>query len=681
LAGEFSTFIGDTSNYHVARIRADAAGNTYIAGNRSSDAFVMKLDPSGDVVVFNTFSGKGIDTINDLAVDATGNFYVAGATTSVHLPLQNPFQSKPGPGFIVKFTPYGGQILFATYFPAPINALAIDAAGNVYVTGTNNHPSFPVTQGMPAGTVAGTVYGVFVTKLAATGDRILYSGIVSGNAKSCGCCSSCFTSTRSTGGVAIAVDTLGNAYVAGNTDTTDLPATAGALLGQGGVGAFVMKVNAAGSGLAYLTYIGATAYPLAPSANPANTATSIAVDVAGDVYLTGATSDPHFPATNGAYQTTYNGPAMQSPYPLPPTDAFVLKLNPAGAAAVWASYLGGSGADVANAIALDSAGDAWIVGTTASADFPNAKGWSQGPDFVAGFSPTGASLPYSARYPGGSVSQSVALDGSGLVHAAGATGLVTAINPAAPPSMRVFGVVNAAYGTLTGQIAEGELIAIFGPHIGPAQPVTAAPDSTGVLPNALAGVQVLILDAAGNPSPLTLLYVSDSQINAVVPFGISDVSGLRVVNGTVSSPIFPVAQIDADPEIFRNPDGSPVAINQDGTINSASHPAPLGSFVSIWITGAGIAAEANWGKISTAARNTNCCSVTVATVAAYVPYAGDAPGAVGGVVQVNFQIPPLPQYEVIAGISALTVEAGGISSQPVQIYISSGQTAAAHVEN
>src|SRR5581483_130547 len=190
-------------------------------------------------------------------------------------------------------------------------------------------------------------------------------------------------------------------------------------------------------------------------------------------------------------------------------------------------------------------------------------------------------------------------------------------------------------------------------------------------PNALAGVQVLVLDSTGNPSPLTLLYVSDSQINAVVPFGLFSSSGLRVVNGAVSSPILPVALIDADPEVFRNPDGTAVAINQDGTVNSAGNPARVGSFVSIWLTGAGLADEANWGKISTVARNTNCCSVMFGNIAAYVSYGGDAPGAVGGVVQVNFQIPPLPQYDTFAGMSAFTVQAGGAASHPTTIYVSS----------
>src|SRR5271157_5946691 len=466
---EFSTFIGDSSDYHVARIQADAAGNTYIAGNRTAgDAyatvFVMKLDAAGNIVVFNTFSGKGADTVNDLAVDAAGNFYVAGSTNSLYLPLRNAFQSTPGPGFVVKFSPDAEQVLFSTYFPAAIGALAVDAAGNVYVTGLTNLPSFPVTPGMPAGTVSsigsiGSASGAFITKLSSTGDHILYSGLVAGYTKACGAGSSCFLSARTTMGVSIAVDPAGNAYVAGNTDTSDLPTTAGVLLAQG-VGAFVAKVNAAGTGLGYLTYIGATSYPFSPYTNPANVAKSIAVDAAGNAYVAGATSDPHFPATPGAYQTVYAGSPTQGSL-APPADGFVLKLNPSGSGAVWASYIGGKGADGANALALDRAGNVWIAGTTASADFPNAQGWSQGGDFVAELNAAGSALPYAGRYPDGAVSQSVAVDSAGMVHVAGPGGLVSALVSSGPPLMRIFGVANAAYGAVSGRIVPGEVISIY----------------------------------------------------------------------------------------------------------------------------------------------------------------------------------------------------------------------------
>ena len=94
---------------------------------------------------------------------------------------------------------------------------------------------------------------------------------------------------------------------------------------------------------------------------------------------------------------------------------------------VWATYLGGAGNDVVNSIAVDAAGDAWVTGSTASPTFPNAQGWSQGSGFLAEFSPSGAALPFAARYPNGTVAQAVALDATTFVHTAGVTGIVSEI--------------------------------------------------------------------------------------------------------------------------------------------------------------------------------------------------------------------------------------------------------------
>src|ERR1035438_6309364 len=152
-AADFTTYIGDANDYRVARVMADASGNTYVAGSRDGGIFVMKLDTTGKITLFATLSGKGTDLPNDLAVDATGNLYVAGATGSTLLPLRNALQSTPGPGFVVKFNPDATQLLYSTYFPAAIQALAVDAAGNVYFTGSTYSADFPVTPGMPAGTV------------------------------------------------------------------------------------------------------------------------------------------------------------------------------------------------------------------------------------------------------------------------------------------------------------------------------------------------------------------------------------------------------------------------------------------------------------------------------------------------------------------------------------------------
>jgi uncharacterized protein (TIGR03437 family) len=669
---EYTTFIGDSSDYQVARIRTDSLGNTYIGGTRSSgslsEIFVMKLDPAGKVLLFSAFSGKDGDAVADLAIDAAGNLYLAGGTSSVNFPLHNAFQATPGPGFLVKLSPDASQTIYSTYFPAAISALAVDGSGNAYVTGSTFSSTFPVTPGLPAGTPSNGVAatsGAFVTKLSAAGDRIVYSSLLVGQSKNCGSGSSCFLSGRNTVGVAIAVDAAGNAYIAGNTDTYDLPVTAGALLTQG-VGAFVAKINAAGTVLSYLTYVGPTYYPLAPYTNPANSASDLAVDAAGNAYITGSTSDPLFPATAGAYQTALAGSAGTNLSP--PPHAFVLKLKPDGSAAVWGSYLGGKAADSGRSLALDASGNVWITGTTASPDFPNAQGWSQGGDFMSGFSPSGASLTYSARYPNGSVSRSIAADASGLLHSAGATGIVSVIAPGQTPVSRIFGIANAAFGPVSGHISPQEVISIYGPHIGPATPASFAPTSAGFVPTSLAGVQVLMSDYA-----LPLLYVSDSQINAVAPSSLYSNTGaitLHLSTNGAAGPEFPVASLQADAQIFRNPDGTAAAVNQDGTLNSAGHPAPAGSIVAIWATGVGLSSGYfQDGQIPTAAQNSYPVVVYAGPMGmpAEVRYAGPSPGIVAGVVQINFVVPATTSDT--GGAIPVTVLAGARLSSQVTLFV------------
>jgi uncharacterized protein (TIGR03437 family) len=675
-AAEFTTYIGESYDYHVARILTDAAGNTYVAGSRTfniggslvnafqlNDVFLKKLDAAGKTVLFATLTGKGNDVATGLALDAAGNIYVAGSTSSPDFPLRNPLQTTPGQGFIAKFTPDAGLVLYSTYFPAPIAALAVDPAGNMYVTGYTRGSGFPLTPGLPNGQTGfgvPIVTGAFFTKIAAAGDKIVYSGVLVGSDKNCGCCSSCFTSSRDAAGVAIALDPAGNAYIAGNTNTLNLPTTAGAMLARG-PGAFVAKVNAAGTALDYLTYLGPGNLVLSPFSNPANTAAALTVDANGNAYIVGSTFDPKFPATTGAYQTTFHGPSdLSVPQSTPPSDAFAVKLNPTGTAAVWATYLGGTAQDSATAAALDPAGNLWITGTTASTEFPNAQGWSSGQDFVAALNPAGSALSYSARYPTGAASQAIALDPAGLLHLAGPGGTISTTAPGARTPMRLFGIVNAAWGALDGRIAAGEVVSLYGPHIGPVPPVAYPSDGSGAVAKSLGGVQVLFNDV---PSPL--LYVSDSQINAVVPFAVAGQSSarIRVVNNGVASPDFTATVLMTAPQIFQSPNQAAAAINQDGSINSVDHPAAPGSVVSMWVTGVYVPSGPD-GQIPSAADYYACCQVYANEAMLRVTYSGAAPGIVAGVVQINFQVPA-----DASGITYITVLSGNRVSNPAYIMV------------
>ena len=272
------------------------------------------------------------------------------------------------------------------------------------------------------------------------------------------------------------------------------------------------------------------------------------MDAAGNAYVVGSTFDPQFPATAGAYQTVYHGPSQVDVSSQP--DAFAIKLNPTGTAPVWATYIGGTAQDAASAVTLDASGNVWISGTTASTDFPNAQGWSNGGEFVVELSATGSALPYAGRYPNGTAAGAIAVDAAGLLHIGGSGGILSAIAASPRPVSRALGIANAAWGPVGGRVAAGEVVSLYGPHIGP-------------------GTQVYVNDVAA-----PILYSSDSQINAVTPFGIDGQSTVRVRIG--SGPEFIAAVVPSDPQVFQFPGGQAAAINQDGTINGPDNPADRG---------------------------------------------------------------------------------------------------------
>jgi uncharacterized protein (TIGR03437 family) len=522
--------------------------------------------------------------------------------------------------------------------------VATDSSGNLYVTGTTDSSDFPATPGLPAGMVSAneiTPYsGAFITKLDPTGLHVLYSALIVGTAVECSGGSSCFLMARGTSGIGIAIDAAGDALVAGNTNTSDLPVTAE---GAPGYGAFAAKINAAGNELVYLTYLGPSDGVL--SIVPAQTiiATAIAADAAGNAYLTGYTNDPEFPATPGAYQASLDADANTDLAVA--ADAFAIRLSPAGTT-VWATYLGGPGYDRANSISVDSSDNVWLAGVN-GVGFPiqtSVFNTSGAGDFLAELSVDGSTLLYSAEFPQGTAGQGVAVDQKGVIHVAGNVGMVSTIVPGQPFASPIFGIGNAAAGQISGRVALGEVISIFGSGLGPTPPVSAAPVN-GVFPTSLGGVQVLFNGAA-----IPLLYVSPSQINAEIPEPQpsiynpgAETAVVQVINGAAMLPAFPVAVDTSIYGIFQNTDGSAKAINQDGTLNSASNPAKAGSIVSIWATGFGYAFGPLDGAVTPVVTNWCAyCQISIggpSGVVETVEYAGTAPGLIDGVMQVNFMVP------------------------------------------
>jgi hypothetical protein len=336
----------------------------------------LVIDP---VLSYSTFVGGSAEDIGTaIAVDGSGNTYLAGFTKSSNFPLQGPYDRSLGnndeDAFITKLNSSGTALVYSTYLGSRngldyATAVAVDSSGNVYVTGFGGS-DFPTTSGAYQTSAASGAS--FLAKLNATGSALGYSTFVGG------------ATTRS-----IAVDAGGNAYLTGRA-SADFVTSPGALqptIKSSSNNAFVAKLNPGGTAMAYATFLGGSGD---------DTGQGIAVDASGNAYVAGVTTSADFPAV-GALQGSLQGAV----------DGFVAKLSPAGTSLIYSTYLGGSLDDRANAIAVDSGGSAYVAGETYSSDFPvrNAiqrtkSGYrlvnsSLGNAFVTKLAPAGDALVYS----------------------------------------------------------------------------------------------------------------------------------------------------------------------------------------------------------------------------------------------------------------------------------------------
>jgi len=376
----------------------------------------LVIDP---VLHYSTFlGGEGSDKALDVALDPEGNVIITGYTSSTDFPLQNPVRDDllgSRDAFVTKFNPTLSSIIYSTYLGGNgedyATSVASDLDGNAYITGSTQSINFPVTDDAIDNTCGSDGFcdpyisnvgilqntDAFVTKLNSAGN-LVYSTYLGGS--------------ESDFGRGIAVDGVGSIYVAGGTRSTDFPATSGAFqtscVGPNPVATwcdwdvFVTKFNPSGSTLMYSTFFGGSnrdeAYDIALDTSPG---------LASAAYVAGFTASVRdFPSTPGAIQDALNG-----------NDGFVMKLNALGNSIVYATSLGGSDSDWISGIAVDDLGNAYVIGTTSSNDFPTSAGafdTTCGTDgncnntgtgnwvdaFVSKLNPTGTALLYST-YLGG----------------------------------------------------------------------------------------------------------------------------------------------------------------------------------------------------------------------------------------------------------------------------------------
>jgi len=423
----YSTFIGGTSHESGTSIAVDLDGNAYVSGatlssdfpavnaydgslSGSYDCFVVKLSAAGNSLLYSTFiGGTDGDSAGEIRVDSAGNVYMCGTTMSPDFPTVNAYDSSLNgyaDCFVLKLNATGNALVYSTLvggvYDDIASSLAIDSDGNAYACGTTESPDFPTANACDSSFSASE--DCFVLKLNATGNGLLYSTFIGDDERNLG--------------LSIAVDSDGNAFVCGRTNSSDFPTVNAYDASFNGYDdCFMLKLNATGNGLLYSTFIGG---------DDEDWMMSMAVDLDGNAYVCGTTMSPDFPTVN-AYDSSHNNPHDFFYY-----DCFMLKLNATGNGLVYSTFIGGNDQDLGNAIAVDSAGNAYMCGTTQSPDFPIVNGYdvpinetsSYDYDcFVLELNSTGGSLLYSALVGGGSYdwANSIAVDLDGNAYVCGST--------------------------------------------------------------------------------------------------------------------------------------------------------------------------------------------------------------------------------------------------------------------
>ena len=419
----YSTYIGGTAQSAVTALAVDASGNLYAAGwtetidfpvsnaiqavNRGGvDAFVFKLNPTGNTLLYATYiGGRGDDRASGIAVDSSGQIYLAGSTASTNFPLSSAIRSTLGgarDAFAVKLNAIGNLMVYSTFLGGSgydmATAIAVDASGNAYFCGDTQSTDFPLLS--PVQAVFGGATDAFVTKLTPAG-AIAFSTYLGG------------ANVEHAGGIAL--DSAGSIYVTGGTLSTNFPVVSALQAVSGGnQDVFITKISTSPSQIIYSTYLGGSG----GQAGSPEQANAIAVDATGAAYVAGVTDSLNFPTTAGAFQTQFNGV----------TAAFVTKLNPAGSAKLYSTYMGDASFDWASGIAVGSDGSAYVAGYTASPGFPTVGGVQSGfqglyDAFLARVNPLGNGLMFSTLLGGTGAEQAnaIAVDSLGNMFIGGQT--------------------------------------------------------------------------------------------------------------------------------------------------------------------------------------------------------------------------------------------------------------------
>lgn len=660
-----------------AAIAVDAEDNVYMAGYTPSsdfpimggldqeltsfwDVFVAKFDPLGELV-YSTYLGGATDNLSyDLALDPRGNIIITGST-GCDFPTVSPLQECKGrtDAFVLKLSPDGARIIFSTFLGGNGEergqSVAVDAGGDIYVAGWTNSIDFPVTPGV----IGAAPADGFVARIDAAGTRLVYSTYFDAEVTD------------------LAVTPDGRAFLTGATSSDAFPTTPGVFqpTSGGGGDAFLAALDAAGSRRLFSTYIGGAG---------GDRGSALALDSDGDPFVTGSTASADFPTTGRAWQRVLRGRE----------DVFVSRFDPGGKVQVYSTLIGGGDSDevttfrlpeeAAAGVTVDASGHAYVVGTTASHDFPLVRPIQselagehcrQCPRsffsitctdaFVTKLRPDGSGAVYSTFLGGTNLNRgrAIAVDNEGNAYVAGNADphlpqtrppqsgnswdrifiVKVADDGSEPPSFRREGAVNGA--SFAAGVTPGGAASIFGSHLTEAHGVVTAAEPYTYL---LAGTSVIV---NGIPAPLYAVAGFDGwdQVNFQVPYETAGDVTLVVQRGRASAAAAGIPALAVQPALFTV-DGVHAAAQHaaDYSLITEANPARPGEIIVLWATGLGgsippvpTGAPAPVDPLSVAESPVRV--FTAGAVEFNVLFAGLAPGLVG-VYQINAGIPDSLPY-------------------------------------
>jgi uncharacterized protein (TIGR03437 family) len=707
---DYSTYLGNGGTDIGYGIAVDPNGNIYVTGQTSSpnfpvknpfdntldgasDAFVIKLNPSGSSLVYATYIGgrNPGDKGWAIAVDKAGNAYFTGETNSLNFPVVNAVQPTlrgNGDAFVAKLNIEGNVLLYSTYlggsFFDAAYSITLDNFDNAYLTGRTDSNNFPTKNALQP-QIRG-LRDVFVTRLDADG-AIVYSTYIGGEPAVAG-------GRDEETGLGIAIDLLQNVYVTGLTNSPSFPTVNAIRPDFGGVeDAFVTKINSTNSAILYSTFLGGSRV---------DNGRGIAVDTFGNAYVTGYTVSLDFPQVN-PLQPGFGGNI----------DGFVVKLNASGNELIYSTYFGGSGAEnnglaseniAGGAIAVDNFGNAYITGKTESPNLPMVRaiqGTFRGNNdaFIAKIDPAGSGLIFSTFLGSTFIDDTgfeerglgITVDNSGGIYV---TGQVLKND---------FPIINAAQKEYGGGLSDGFIVKISTSDITTIAPVSAASfygaalsaesivaafgsnlaggTETAVglpLPTTLLGTSITVKDKNGVEHLAPLFFVSPNQINFQFPVGVPNGRAvITVANGQNTSLSTTTLVNSVAPALFSanaNGQGVPAALVLRVTADGSSSFEPvaelnnLGRFVPLPIDLGPETDQVFLVLFGTGFRNhTSLSNVSAQIGRIDVPvlYAGPQ-GSFVGEDQINLRV---PRSLAGRGETILTLLVDGMIANPVSINI------------